>query len=398
MRTFEYRGFDQAGRSAKGLIEALDERQARRKLAERGLLAEHLRQAGDLSGLGRKAFSDQVRDVFYHEVGTLLDAGLPLTRALDVMIDAPETSRLSPLLAAVRDGIKEGYSFRDALENAKTGASEFELAAIEAGERSGSLGPITLRLGDFFNRRHRLSESLRTAMIYPVVVLLFAFTVATFMLGFMLNRFEQIWAEAGVELPALTNFVMLCGRWSVFVLPLCIAAVLLLVWRLRIVSARSDQFRRRWSSWLFNLPIFGLIYTTLVNLRFTSTLSLMISGGVQISEAIDVAGKSTGNAWMEHALNEKSAMIRHGSGLADAVGQIPPLAGSLPGWIRAGEESGELAAMLQKADQRFAASFEQNIERAMRLIEPLILILVGVVVLIIALAILLPVMAANQAI
>ncbi len=382
----------------RGLIEALDIRAAREKLSWRGILAENIAPAGVVAGRrGRKKkFKTSSRDVFYHETSTLLDAGIPLTRALDVLIESPETEELGPLIAGVRDSIKDGGSFSAALESSGAYFSPFELAAINAGEQSGALADVCLRLGGFFARRHRIMESLRTAMIYPIIVLIFCFVVAEGMLGFMLTKFEQVWIDAGIELPKLTSLVMWIGRWGVIIIPLLLVLAVLAFLRLRRRIETSEEVRVRWHRRFFKVPLMKKVYTALVNLRFAGTLSLLIKGGVQIADAIPVAGRATGNAWVEQMLNEKCELIRHGITLADAIRQIPPLAGALPGWIRAGEESGDMVNMLEKADQRYELQFEQSLERALRVVEPMILLFVGLIVFIIAIAILLPVLTVNR--
>lgn len=396
MKTFEYRGFDQTGRAAHGLVEALDRRRAREQLAARGILTERISAAGGKSRSRRMGMA--ARDIFYHELGTLLKAGLPLTRALDVMIESPEMGRQAHFLAVVRDAIKEGAPLGTALATANIDASQFELSAIEAGEQSGALAQVCLRIGDFFKRRHRVLESLRTALIYPLIVLVLAFLVASGMLGIMLRRFEQIWIEAGIELPAITKAVIMIGKHGVYLLPLLLLGGFLLVIALRRRNRQSEQFRLRWQRKLFHIPILGRLYTTLANLRFSSTLALLLGGGVQLAEAAEIAGRATGNAWLQKAVENECRAIRHGSSLSQAVSRIPPLAGSLPGWIRAGEESGELAQMMADADERFEQQFEQLLQRSLRIVEPLLLLIVGAIVFVIALAILLPVLSLNQGI
>jgi len=395
MKTFEYKGFDQTGRSAHGLIEALDRRQARAQLAARGILAEKI-SGGGRARAGRMSMA--ARDIFYHELGTLLKAGLPLTRALDVMIESPEMERRARFMAAVRDGIKEGSALGMAMESANIGASAFELAAIEAGEQSGALAQVCLRIGDFFKRRARVLDSLRTALIYPSIVLAVAFLVASGMLGMMMRRFEQIWIEAGIELPPISRAVILLAKHGIYLLPLLLLCLLLIWIALRRRHRESEQFRINWQRRLFRLPVFGRLYTTLANLRFSSTLALLLGGGSQLTEAVEIAGRATGNAWLEQAVRRECRSIRHGSSLSEAVSRIAPLAGSLPGWIRAGEESGELAQMLADADERFEQQFEQSLQRALRIVEPLLLLIVGAIVFVIALAILLPVLSLNQTI
>jgi type II secretory pathway component PulF len=394
MKTFDYKGFDHSGQTVRGLVEAVDERSARGELARRGVLVEKIAVAGAQRSARRLGAAE--RDSFYHELATLLRAGLPLTRALDVLIESPDMARTARFMAAVRDGIKEGGSLSAALAAADNGLSPFEQAAIDAGEQSGSLAEVCLRLGGFYKRQTRVVEKLRTAVTYPLIVLAAAVAVAVGMLGFMLARFEQVWLEAGIELPLLTRAVIKLGKHGVYALPVIALTIYLAILYLRRRSRDSRQFRLRMQGMRFRLPVYGAVYTALVRLRFAGTLELLLGGGVQLAEAAAIAGRATGNAWLESLLAKGCEAIRHGARLSDEIRRIPPLAAALPGWISAGEESGELPGMLSAAKERFELQFEQGLERSIRVIEPLLLLLVGAIVFVIALAILLPITSMNS--
>lgn len=400
MKTFEYRGFNRSQRVCKGLIEALDLKEAREKLAERGILAEKVGPVGQPRArrfrLGDAEFAVPTRAMLYRETSALLRAGLPLTHALEVLIEAPELGESRTYLASIRDRIREGSPLAKALAGVSARVSPFEQAVIEVGEKSGALDEVLERLAGFLEEQVRLRERIQTALIYPAIVLVLAVVVATLMLGVMIPRVGQLLQETNVPLPVLTRWMLAWGRWLVPVgVPLLIlVAAAALAFRRQ--AARDPHWREEADRRLFGLPILGRGYTALVNLRFARTLALLLGGGVPLVEGVGLAGRATGSAWVGRLAEEGAESIRHGGSLADAVRTIPPLSASLPGWIQAGEASGKLENLLQNAADRFQQQWDRLITRSISILEPLLILAVGGFVLAVALSILLPVLSLNR--
>jgi type II secretory pathway component PulF len=194
----------------------------------------------------------------------------------------------------------------------------------------------------------------------------------------------------------VTKVVLTGGRmlgYLAVVLPLVLAVVAFLMlreWR------RSAEFRQKADRFLFNMPLWGKGYESLSCLRFSRTLAFLLDGGIALPEAVTMAGRATGSEWVEALATREAEAIKHGSGLAEAVQRIPPLANGLPGWIQAGEASGDVAGLLKHAADRFDQIWERLIARAVQVFEAVIILFVGVCVLMLALAILLPILSLNQ--
>ncbi|MBN1268778.1 MAG: type II secretion system F family protein [Kiritimatiellae bacterium] len=401
MKTYDYKGFSQSGQAVKGLVEALDLKDARERLAGRGVLAEWVYPAGSRGGrwLGRRraVFSLDTRSMLYREVGALLKAGLPLANALEVLIAAPETGAGRNQLAGVRDRIREGSSLAAALEKASAGVTPFELAAVEVGERSGDLGGALDRLASFMEEQQRLQERVQTALVYPVIVLCLALLIAFVMLGVMLPRFADLMAETRIELPVLTRWTLAAGRvFSAAAVPALLAAGGAAYYLRR--RGRDAAFRARLEERLLRLPLWGRAHIALINLRFARTLALLLRGGVGLLDAMLLAGKATGSVAVENLVRTEAEAVRHGTSLADALRRIPALAGSLPSWVQAGEASGDLAGLLENAARRYQQQWDRTTTRALAVLEPVLVLLVGGLVLLLALSILLPVLSLNRAI
>ncbi len=401
MKTFEYKGYDSAGRSCRGLVEALDVKEAREKLAARSVFAERVVAAG---GKGSPAFRPwrkqldlDARTMLYRELGALLRAGLPLANALEVLIAAPELGASRVHLAGIRDRIREGASLADAAAHSAAAFSPFERAVIEVGERSGSLEVALDRLARFLEEQQKIKDRIQTALIYPAIVVTLALVIAVVMMGVMIPRWSEQLAQFNVKLPALTQWMLAVGKWT---LPVTVALLVLVCGAFLLLrrKLKSDaDMRIRWSRVAFRIPLVRRAGSVLVNLRFARTLSLLLGGGVTLVDGVGLAGRATGNAWVSHLSERGAEALRHGKSLADAIRAIEPLSASLPGWIQAGEASGKLEALLENAADRYQQQWDRLITRAIGVLEPVLILAVGLFVLLIALSILLPVMSLNQA-
>jgi len=391
VKTFEYRGFDQQARACRGLVEALSVKEAREKLSRQGVLADRI------SISGRRAKLDTgARAILYHELSALLGAGLPLVRALEILIESPDMRQTSGLLAGVRDRVREGGSLAEALGEASRSTSPFEQAIVQVAERSGTLELMLSRLGDFLEEQEKLRERIQGALIYPAIVVTVGVCVAIVMMGLLIPRAADMLADSRAELPGLTRFMIGFGRnalrWG-WILPVLLAGGIV---HFRRRLAQSDDLRCAWDRWLFRVPVLGRGYTILALLRFSRTLAILLRGGVSVVEGLLLAGRATGSAWIGRLSQTESDAVRHGSNLTDAVRRIPPLGVSLPGWIQVGEASGGLDRLLESAGKRYQDQWDRFVSRSLSLLEPLLILLIGGFVLLVTLAVLLPVISLTQ--
>jgi general secretion pathway protein F len=399
MSTFRYRGFDATGRARQGFLEALDRKDAREKLAARGVLSESVDPVAGEVGIsrGRALFGVAQRATFYRELGALLKAGIPLAAALDLLLETPEQEKQAGRMAWLRDRIREGQTLAAGLAESSPQVSVFERAAIEAGERSGHLDAVLDQLADYLESQARLRESLTSALLYPSLVVVLAFLVAVGLMGFVLPMLSGLFKESGASLPWLTRALLAVSRS----LPLWLPAFVLGGVGVGVVA------RRRWRAdagvqvrglrALDRWPVYRAGSRTLVSLRFSRTLVLLLRGGVSAVDALALAGQATGNAWVADLIRQQADAVRHGISLSQAIRAVPPLE-SLTGWVKAGEASGDLTALLDKAADRLQQRWQTYLTRTTSLLEPVLILMVGVFVLLIALAILLPVLSLNQAV
>ena len=403
MRTFTYSGYDTAGASRRGLIEAGDLKEARERLASRGILAEVVVPAG-AGAVGQAAARDrglalETRVAFYRELGVLTGAGLPLVQALEILMESPELGMAPELLATIRDKVREGAGLSAALGALSDRVRPFERAILEVGERSGALDAILERLAAFLEEQQRLRERVISALLYPTIVLAFALVVAVVMLGFVVPwAADAISREVAVALPRLTVVMIAVGRWLVWGLPLLAVVMTAGGFWLRQRMAADASVGMALERRVLRVPVIGRGWALVVNLRCARTLAILLKGGVPLVEALGLAGRATGCGWVAAELERQADTVRHGSSLADAVRRTPVLSVSLPAWIQAGEASGSLERMLDTAGDAYQHQWERYVARTLAWLEPALIALVGVFVFVVVLSVLLPIISLNRAI
>ncbi|MFO1492023.1 MAG: type II secretion system F family protein [Kiritimatiellia bacterium] len=398
MKSFEYRGFDRGGAGARGLIEALDPKDARERLSRRGILVERLHEAGARASASNRGFQPDTRAVVYRELGALLVAGLPLDKALDLLIQSPEWAGQSGLLAGVRDRVREGLSLHAALAGAVGGLPPFEEALIEVGERTGALGKGLDRLAGFLEQDLAVREKASNALVYPLILLGVALIAILVIVLVLFPVFSKMLAQMKIPLPWITRAVLAGGRLATVVLPALLLAAMLSAGWVRARVHASDAARVRLDRLRLALPVWGRAARAMIRLRFCRSLAALLQGGVPIIEAVKLAGRSTGNAWVAEQVAGSTDRLRQGVPLADTLVAVDGLDGGLTGWVRAGEASADLPAMLESASQRYQQAWERQHSRLLALLSPAVILVVGALVLAVALAVLLPLMSLNRSV
>lgn len=396
MRTYEYKGYTVSGARTEGFVEAWNAKDARAHLAEKGVLAESVWSHNSGMSSRRTGCPAGVRAAFYREAAALLQAGIPLVDAIETLLDAPELATGRRVFSATRDSVREGLSFAAALRSAGAGLRPFEEAAIESGERTGSLGTCLEELAEALEHQLRLAERVKTALLYPTVVLTLSLLAGLFMLGVLLPSFARLLEDVQIEVPALTRGLLLLGRWFwKAILPALLICALTTWLVLRRMRSREEG-RVRLDLFLLRLPLVGQSVRWLAALRFARTLGMLLQQGNPMLDTLPLAARATGRASVEKAMVGVQEKVRSGEALSLALTSVPLLADELSGWIYAGENSGELPSLLSAAATRLEARWERRTARLLALLEPVLVVCVGVLVFLLALAILLPVLALNQ--
>lgn len=402
MASFAYQALDAKGRNKEGMIEADSPRQARQALRDQGLtpvaLTESVEQARQQT-LKRSWFSPRISTaelaLLTRQLATLVAAALPIEEALKAVAQQTEKARLSTLIAAVRTKVLEGHSLADGMSAFPSVFDQLYRAMVAAGEKSGHLDTVLNRLADYTEQRQQMKSKLLQAMIYPVILTLVAVSVVAILLATVVPKVVEQFIHMKQELPFSTRFLMGAsdlvrdyGLWFILLL-----ALLLFGWRSWVMKPAN---RRRYHAMLLRLPVIGRVSRGLNTARFARTLSILNSSAVPLLEGMRISGDVLSNEEAKSRISVAADRVREGSSLRAALEQtrlFPPM---MLHMIASGERSGELDNMLERAADNQDREFESQVNIALSIFEPALVVSMAVVVLFIVLAILQPILQLNN--
>ncbi len=395
MPAFEFQALDRTGRTETGVLQADTARAARGALRERGLTPLVVVEVSGSRVLReRQPLSGPARLLLTRQLATLVQAGLPLDEALAALAEGAE-GRVRRIALALRARVMEGDSLALALAEFPGSFDALFRASVAAGEQSGRLAAVLLRLATHLEARDALRRRLIAALAYPVLLLLVAGLVVTGLLLYVVPEVTAVFLRSGQALPlptrVLLGFSGLLGQHALVLL----GALALLATTTSVLWRRDDFRRWRDQHWL-RLPVLGHLLTALDAARFARTLALLGASAVPLLDALKLAGATVHNRVLNEALAGVAVRVREGAPLARALaqtGRFPPVATRL---IASGERAGRLDAMLDEAAEQLERELDTATSLAMSALGPSVILLVGAIVLFIVLAILLPIFEMNQ--
>jgi general secretion pathway protein F len=400
---FRYEAVDATGAVTNGVVNADSARAARSDLRTQGMvpisvdeITTQLDEAGNARrGVFRDRLSTTELALFTRQLASLLEASLPLEQAFSALLEQAERPYVRDLIASIRSEVVGGASLSDALARHPRDFADIYRALVSSGEQIGQLARVLSRLADYIERRNALIQKVKLAFTYPAIVTVVAFLIVIFLLTYVVPQIVSVFVNTKQKLPFLT-IVMLgisdfVRHYGMIVLLAFIA--LAYTWHRMLMN---PVIRMRWHIWLLTAPLYGRFERSLNTARFASTLAITTGSGVPILRALQTSRDTLTNVAMRAQVEEAANSVREGVSLARALSahkHFPPM---LIHMIRAGEVTGELPAMLERA----SSSQEQDLERRTMaiagLLEPALILAMGVVVLLIVLAVLMPIIEINQ--
>jgi general secretion pathway protein F len=409
MALYRYKAINAAGTVAAGELEAANEAEIVDRLRDQGLMPMQVEaavggraQAGATGAPGPREGWFTAKTVtrdhllsLTRELSTLLRAGLPLDRALEVLIGLAPTRPVAQLLQAVRDEVRGGRSLSQALDMHRDVFSRFYVNIVRAGEAGGALGVVLARLSDTMERNKDLRESVKSALIYPTILIGVACTSVIVLLIFVVPQFQQTFAQSGKALPLPTQMVIIFGTalrkywWAMIV------AVVALVWLARR-RLRSPTVRFRWDGRLLRLPLLGDLLGKVEVARFARTLSTLLGNGVTLLAGLAIVKETMTNSVLAQALDGVITKLREGKGFGRPLaetGLYPRLATQM---ILVGEESGRLEEMLTRVAEVYDREVQMAVKRFLAVLEPALILGLAVLIGGIVFSILLGVMGMSE--
>jgi general secretion pathway protein F len=404
MPAFRYEAVDTGGATKKGVLNADSARSARAELRTLGLVPLKVDQIAaqvDAAGVatGGRAFGDKLSStelaLFTRQLASLLEAGLPLEQAFTALLEQAERPYVRDLIASVRSEVIGGAGLSDVLGRHPRDFAEIYRALVASGEQIGQLSRVLSRLADYIERRNALIQKVKLAFTYPAIVTVVAFSIVIFLLTYVVPQIVSVFANTKQKLPFLTIAMLAVSdfvrHWGIVVLIALIGAWF--AWRR---SLENPALKQRWHTWLLTAPLYGKFERSLNTARFASTLAITTGSGVPILRALQTSRDTLNNVAMQSLVDEASDAVREGVSLARALSaqkHFPPM---LIHMIRAGEITGELPAMLDRAATAQESDLERRTLTIAGLLEPALILSMGVFVLLIVLAVLMPIIEINQ--
>lgn len=406
MPVFDYIALSKSGRKKRGTILASSEQDARKELRASGTHVLSMRASSANSGRPspeavRTTDSRRVkpRDLAAatRHLATLLTAGMPLVPALGALVEQLSGQRLVKIIADIRDKVSEGMTLAAALERHPKVFSQLYVNMASAGEATGSLEKVLVRLADMSEKRINLANKVRGALAYPLFMLVVGAGVIMFLLSFVIPSIAKLFLEMNRELPWPTMALIKVSSflqdylWAI-VLAICAVVLGSGLW------VRTVAGRLAWDQMKLRVPLLGDLVRKAAVSRFAHTLGGLLASGVLILEALDITKRVVGNAVLANALSAVRDCVGHGDSIANSLrrsGVFPPIVFHA---IAVGEANGNVAEGLLNVANAYDSEIEFTVGAITSLLEPIMILVLGVLVGLIVLAILLPIFEINQAI
>ncbi|MBI4356780.1 MAG: type II secretion system inner membrane protein GspF [Gammaproteobacteria bacterium] len=401
MPAFEYVALDLRGHEKKGIIEGDTARQVRHILREKNWTPISVKSVssktaeGKSTGFFKKSVSISDLMLFTRQLSTLVQASLPLEKALQAVADQTEKAHVQSMLMEVRSGVLEGNTLANSLAGYPHVFSHLYRSTVSAGEHAGHLDIVLERLADYTEARQGMAQKIQLALLYPIIITVLSVLIVTGLLAYVVPSVTQVFQETGQKLPALTvalislsDFVRNYGLYF-------LGGIVAILVGFRM-AMRGEKFRYAFHQKLLQLPLLGKVIRGTETARFARTLSILNASGVPLLEALRISGEVLNSLPIRKAVAEATKRVSEGTSLKTALetgGHFPPMALHM---IASGEASGELEAMLDRVAHNQEREFENLMSGLLGLIAPVMVVIMGGVVLLIVLAILLPIFELNE--
>ncbi|MGA1194290.1 MAG: type II secretion system F family protein [Kiritimatiellia bacterium] len=415
MPKFSYVALDSRGAEVRGEVDADTQTSALSKIREKGFFPTSVSEAALTAKPSKKAGGKKAKSgsgglkteiklpvlftkvkpkelmVFTRQLATLVDAGLPLVRAMQVLERQEKNPGMKKALGEMADSIQSGSTFAEALAQHPKIYNKLYVNMAKAGEIGGVLDQVLLRLAEFMEKAQKIKNKVVGAMVYPLVVLVMAVGILTFLMIVIIPKFKEIFSELldGQALPGLTQVVMNISETMTTRLPLVIGAIVVLVFAFKL-AAKTKKGSYFVDALKLRMPVFGnLIRKTVVG-RFTRTLGTLMSSGVPVLQALNIVRDTAGNEVIANAVATVHDAVKEGENMAPPIessGVFPPMVVSM---VQVGEETGELPEMLMKIADSYDDEVDNAVAGLTSVIEPLLIVFLAVIVGTIVIALFLP--------
>ncbi|TFD81000.1 type II secretion system F family protein [Cryobacterium fucosi] len=386
-QAYAYKARNGAGKAVRGRLDAASESAAMARLHVMGLSPISVAEAADGTGLSAEiripGFSKSIglKDlaVMSRQMATMTSAGLSLLRTLNILSEQTENKQLAKILATIRTDVETGVSLSDAMDKHAVVFPPIMINLVRAGETGGFLENSLNSVAGNFEAEVKLRDTIKSALAYPVIVLIMTVVAVIGMLVFIVPIFENMFKGLGGALPLPTQILVVLSKIMVWLAPLLVVlGIAFSVWWKK--NKNTERVRKVVDPFKLKLPVFGNLMTKLAIARFSRNFSTMIGAGVPILQSLAIVGETSGNWVVESALRKVQESVRQGKSIASPLSQEPVFPAMVTQMIAVGEDAGALEQMLGKIADFYDQEVQATSEQLTALIEPLMIAFIGVVV------------------
>jgi len=382
MPVYKWEGKTLKGIVRKGELEGPNEGAIRVQLRQQSIIPTKIVSKGKQINLSF-SFGSKVKQrsiaIFTRQLATMIDAGLPLVQSLEILSSQQDNKTFKNILRGIREDVEGGSTFAGALKKHPTTFNDLYTNLVVAGEEGGILDNILTRLANYIEKAEALKKKVRSAMVYPTVIVSVAVIVVVILMIFVIPVFESMFKSAGQSLPLPTMIVVVISKAIRKYIVIFIPAVIALFYFLK-KWRQTENGRTVIDKLLLQLPVFGPLFKKISVARFSRTLGTLVSSGVPILDGLNIVSKTSGNKTIETAILNARASIREGETIAEPLnraGIFPPMVIQM---ISVGESTGALDSMLSKIADFYEDEVDVAVGNLTSLLEPLLMCFLGVVI------------------
>ncbi len=383
MSTYVFKAMDLAGGKARGEVEAESKQAVSDQLKARGLIVlditdKHGSKEIELSFMKRVKANDLA--IFSRQLSTMISSGMSILRSLYVLEEQTESKFLKETIVAVRKDVEAGLSLSDAMSRHPKVFSPLFVAMTQAGEMGGVLEGSLMRVADQLQKDAALRRQIKSAMVYPIMVIIFAVAVMMALVAFLVPVFVGVFKQFGGELPKLTQVSvflshMVTKYWWLMFLVTGATIVAFLRWK------RTTWGRKQWDHFRLRVPMkIGTIVQQVAVARWSRTLASLTSAGVPLLQALEITGRTGGNVAIEEAMEGVTASVKRGGTIAAPLQQAPIFPEMVTHMVGVGEETGALDQMLDRIAEFYEEQVEASVKALTSILEPIMIIVIGGIV------------------
>ena len=399
MPIFQYTAMDASGKEQKGQHDAANEEAVAAFLKEQGMFPTSIKPLAKVAkgkkekakgptaakglnlNLGPVVMKGKDLTVFTRQLAILLDAGLPLIRSLKTLERQAKNPSVKTILGKVAYSVEGGSTFSEALAQHPKSFDKLYLNMIRAGEAAGKLELILTRLAGFREKAAKIAGKVKSAMVYPAIVLTIAIGITIFLMIFIVPKFEVMFSEMldGAQLPAITRFVMGVSRWMQDNIIAAIVIVVVLVIAIKL-TLKTEKGRFYFDKGIYNAPVIGLLISRNAISKFSRTLGTLMGSGVPVLNALQIVRDTAGNELVSKAVQQVHDAVKEGEPMAPPLQATKIFPDMVISMIEVGEETGKLPDMLEKIADTYDEEVDNAVSALTSMIEPLMIVFLAVIV------------------